>query len=240
LRTKVIVLLLCAATAGCPALKPDDDFGDLGSPSGPPVIVTGPTLDGSSASSDARTSADAGPDASGPLLDATTKDAATAPDAVAPIDAAAPDAIVPDASPPPDASITACYRCSLSAGACSIDMTSPDAGGCASGYQPTMPDCRPCWSCSVSNAYCPDLGCCGSYTTTGVVGPGCTCYGCSGFANDFDQATSCANAKMWSHSGGPSPNITCPYPSGGETAFCGYYVDTCSCSITSCGGACTP
>ncbi len=111
-------------------------------------------------------------------------------------------------------------------------------GSCPAGYDTVPQDCRPCHDCRVSNGYCPNAGCCGTWTTTGTVAANCTCFGCTGFAYDFDQTTSCDMAKNYSHVGGPSPNSPCPYPTGGLSADCGYYKPDCSCWIVSCGGTC--
>lgn len=127
-----------------------------------------------------------------------------------------------DAGAPPDL----CYQCAggTDAAVCGVASQQMPAGGvCPTGFTDTVPTCAPCWQCATSVAYCPSTSACGTWTSTGVVGAGETCYGCEGFAYEFDEATACSQAQTWSHSGGPSPNSTCPYPSGSEQASCGYY-----------------
>jgi len=119
-----------------------------------------------------------------------------------------------------------CYQCAggTDAAACGVQSQQMGAGGvCPSGFSETVPTCAPCWQCATSVAYCPSTSACGSWTSTGIVGAGETCYGCEGFAYEFDEATACSQAQTWSHSGGPSPNSTCTYPNGSEPASCGYY-----------------
>ena len=73
---------------------------------------------------------------------------------------------------------------------------------------------------------------------SGVVGSMCECFGCQGFAYDFDRTTSCDKAKRASHEGGPSPNSLCPWPADAWTSPCGYHPAECSCWIIGCGGSC--
>jgi hypothetical protein len=134
-----------------------------------------------------------------------------------------------------------CYQCQ-SGSSCTLAQQTPNSSGaCASGWSLSAPACSACWQCSTSNAYCTSPSCCGNWTSTGVVGGGCTCYGCSGWGSGSDQTSACNEAQTCSHdtdSTCASPNSKCIWPSSPYVALCGYYPNnSCNCYVT-CGAGC--
>jgi hypothetical protein len=147
-----------------------------------------------------------------------------------------------------------CYQCVTGSSSCSLATVAMDGGACPAGYSATQPACSPCWSCrNYGIAYCTSASCCGPWTTTGVVGGGCTCYSNGGVpgVSTLDENDACYQSQLntialQSNQGGWGP-----WPSGANDVSCGYDGNSsgipysppvaaggcATCSFT-CGGAC--
>jgi hypothetical protein len=124
-----------------------------------------------------------------------------------------------------------CYSCStINAGtdfaACGIGSVPAGADGtCPAGSSHDIPNCEPCWDCSFTSAFCESGDCCGDFSSTGVVGAGCTCFGCTGSGHSAQEVDAAGAARTAS-------TDSCPWPAAPYETECAGYV---ACRIGSCG-----